>query len=78
MQTRSKHLVAVASMSALHLEKPSILMEAIDSAGPKGGDCLWRFGIVIQWNAVKIQHVEPFILHLLFIYCQLLFFSIGK
>ena len=32
MHTMSKRLAAVASMSALHLKKPSILMEAIDSA----------------------------------------------
>lgn len=47
MHTMSKRLAAVASMSALHLEKPSILIEAIDSAGPEEGECLWRFGIVI-------------------------------
>ena len=37
MHTMSKRLTAVASMSALCLEKPSILIEAIDSAGPEGG-----------------------------------------
>jgi len=38
---------AVASMSALHLEKPSILIEAIDSAVPEGGKYLLRFAIII-------------------------------
>lgn len=41
--------VCVASMSALHLEKPSMLIEGTESAGPKGRKCLWGiFGVVIQ------------------------------
>ena len=47
MHTMSKRLAVIASMSALQLEKPSMLIDAIDSAVPDGAECLWRFGIVI-------------------------------
>ena len=47
MHTMSKRLAAIASMSSLQLEKPSMLIDAIDSAVPDGAECLWRFGIVI-------------------------------
>lgn len=37
MQSMSKRLAIVANISAVHPEKPSMLIETIDSAGPERG-----------------------------------------